>query len=595
MASCSGDLQGTWKIINSILGNNKKNDSEISVINVNDCNLTKDESIANAFNDHFINVGRKLAEKIKDNSVSPEFFLNNPVRDSIVVSPITENDLVTVVAGLNDSAAGYDNIPTKILKYVIDTIKIPFTHIVNSSLISGTFPDIYKQSKVIPLFKGGCKTSLNNFRPISLLPSFSKILEKIMHIQMENFFDSNNVITPLQFGFRKTKSTTSAILTITDHILKSFDSSKYTIGLFLDFKKAFDSVNHRILMRKLYHYGIRGVAYNWVLSFLSNRKQHVYLNKVTSENSQVTHSVPQGSILAPLLFNIYINDIVNCTKYLKSVLYADDSCFYTSNNNIIDLINDANSDLITVNRWLNANKLTLNIDKSHFIIFSRNKPLPQNLPNVKINNMNVKQLNQTKFLGIELQNNLKWNTQVNSIINKINKLSAILFLTRDRLDKPSLKIIYNSLVYSNISYANLIWGETTKRNKNRLLVAQKKIIRTIQFKARYDSTDEDFKLLGFLKIPDINVYFSQIFVYKSLNNLTFPANYFSYSHSFHERALRHSNQLRAPFSRSSQGRTSPAIYCCDIWNDLPDSIKSKPSVGSFKSALKKYLIDRYDM
>ena len=140
--------------------------------------------------------------------------------------------------------------------------------------------------------------------------------------------------------------------------------------------------------------------------------------------------------------------------------------------------------------------------------------------------MNVKRVNQTKFLGIELQDNLKWDAHINSIVNKINKLSAILFLTRDRLDKPSLKIIYNSLVYSNISYANLIWGKSTKENKEKLLIAQKKIIRTIQFKARYDSTNEDFKVLGFLKIPDINIYFSQIFVYKSLNNLTFPTNFF---------------------------------------------------------------------
>ena len=383
-----------------------------------------------------------------------------------------------------------------------------------------------------------------------------------MYNKLENFFNHHNVITQNQFGFRKHKSTTTAILTITDHILKSFDSGSFTVGLFLDFTKAFDCVDHRILLKKLDHYGTRGVCFDWLSSFLSERKQFVYFNRTKSTNSQLTHSVPQGSILAPLLFNIYINDIVNCTYHLKTILYADDSCLYSSGKSLLNLINDINIDLINVNKWLNTNKLTLNIDKSHFII-SRNKQIPRNLPPIEINNMNIKQVENTKFLGIELQNNLKWDNQVSSIVNKINKYSAILYLTRNKLNKQSLKLIYYSLVYSNISYANIIWGETTKKNKNKMQIAQKKVIRTMQFRSKYESTNDDFKYLNILKIPEINTYFSQIFVYKSLNNQTHPDNYFTFSHTHHNRTLRNYNHLRPPFSKGHQGRSLPSIHCCN--------------------------------
>ena len=505
----------------------------------------------------------------------------------------TQSEIVEIVEGLSDSDAGIVNINASVIKKVINEIKHPLEHIFNCSLRYGIFPDKLKISKIVPLFKQGCKQNLNNYRPISILPTFSKILEKIIYNRLNIFLEFNEVLTESQFGFRTHRSTTSAVLSVTDHILKSFDEQKLTLGVFLDLSKAFDCVNHNILLRKLEHYGVRGVALNLFESYLTGRQQFSFFKNEISRSNLVTHSVPQGSILGPVLFNIYINDITNATKTMKTTLFADDSCFYLSHNNPETLINIANNDLNSLNNWFVSNRLTLNIKKSHCIIFKRQINIPPDLPKVKINNVNIDMVDDTKFLGIIIQSNLKWTLHIQSIKNKLNKYSSIIYLTRKSLDNSSLKLIYNSLVYSCLNYGNILWGRSPKSHTNCLRVAQKRVIRNIKFRSRFHHTNDDFYNLGILKLNDINFYFGAIFTYKSLNNLTYSLNYFSFVNNNTNYPLRNAQELRPPFPGSTQTKSSPAYYCCIIWNSLPPSIKLKPSVGSFKFSLKNYLVNKY--
>ena len=290
---------------------------------------------------------------------------------------------------------------------------------------------------------------------------------------------------------------------------------------------------------------------------------------------------------------MYINDIKNSVNKLKLGLYADDSCFYASGPDLNSVINVINEELHELDKWVKANRLTLSYSKSHYILFHRQLNIPDNYSRIRIDNISINEVKQTKFLGIVINYNLKWDTHVNNIVSKINKYSSIFFQVRNYLDRNSFKLIYNSLVYSALTYGNIIWGKTVKRNINKLQVAQKKLVRTIMFRQRRAHTNLDFFSLSFLKINDINNYFAGIFTYKSLNFITEPYNYFQAANNFHPYPLRNNLELRAPFSNSAQGRSSPAIYCCKIWTEIPNEIKNKPSVASFKFALKNFLLNRY--
>ena len=579
-----GDPRRTWKVINNVMNRKSVSCDKSNTLDID----------AECFNNHFSTVGEKLNEKIIDNNIDPVSFLGTRSQCVLSLSDVSEIELLEIVAGFGDAAAGCDDIPMSILKKVIHTIKLPLLHIFNNSLSSGIFPNELKISKVCPIFKHGKKTELNNYRPISILPSLSKIIEKLLYNRLEKYLNDNNLLSNSQYGFRKHRSTTSAIIELNDHVLKYFDKRYYTAGIFLDFKKAFDCVNHEILLKKLEHYGIRDVPLKLLNSYLHNRYQFTQYNGTTSTKKILSCSVPQGSILGPLLFNIYINDLTTITNKLKPILFADDSCFYYSNPNVHELISVINNEMINVSSWLTSNRLTLNHSKSHYMIFNRKLNIPLDLEPVILNNKIINKVTETTFLGLIIQQNLKWNGHIKSLANKINKYSSIIFLIRNSLDNNSLKLIYNTLVYSNLVYANVIWGNSPRKHIQPLITAQKKVLRTIKFRNRYYHTNADFYNSKILKLVDINKYFASIFTYKSLNDLTYPVNYFNAASTTNTYTLRNTNNLRPPLFHSTQSQLSPSFYCCNIWNNIPQEIKSKPSVASFKFAMKNLLIENYN-
>ena len=258
------------------------------------------------------------------------------------------------------------------------------------------------------------------------------------------------------------------------------------------------------------------------------------------------------------------------------------------------MVNTFNIELEVVNNWLYSSKLTLNLQKSHYIIFHRHKLTGNNLNATPLilNDCILENLQHTKFLGVTIQNNLKWNLHIKNISSKLNQLSGILYRIRDYLDRRSLKLFYNGLIYPQLSYANIIWGKTYQSHLKPLVTAQKRTIRTIMYRSRIHHTNNDFIELSFLKLSDINTYFGLIFVFKSLNNLVLPINYFTYATNPRYN-LRNNLNLNVPFSNSDQGQTSPSYYCAELWNVTPSHIKNQPFVVSFKSSVKSYLMNRY--
>ena len=348
---------------------------------INGSILTDDTEIAEALNKHFATVGKKIDESLPNNipqhSDHRDPTRANPCSSSFFLAPITPGIVKTIIENMKNKSSHIDTYPIRIIKSLIDILSPIICNIINDSFENGYFPNFCKTAKVIPLFKSREKTDVQNYRPISILPIFSKIIEKVVHHQLYGFLQRNHILSPNQYGFRKKLSTSDAITDMLQFLYDKLDNGYTVISFFLDFSKAFDSVNHNILLDKLKFYGIRGVPHNWFKSYLSNRSQFVATNNVFSSVENIQYGVPQGSNLGPLLFLLFINDFPNCSNFFKFNLFADDSTLTCSFKNFdpVSIQSVLEHELSKINDWLLSNRIKVNAQKSHFLIFSYRKKL----------------------------------------------------------------------------------------------------------------------------------------------------------------------------------------------------------------------------
>ena len=320
---------------------------------------------------------------------------------------------------------------------------------------------------------------------------------------MINYLDKHKLLANNQYGFRKNHSTFLALLYLYDKITSAVDERKDTAGLFLDLSKAFDTVNHSILLGKLEHYGIHGLALKWVKSYLCNRLQYVEFNGISSSYKEILCGVPQVSVLGPLFFLIYINDICHLSNLYDLVLFADDTNLFFSHNDIQTLTHIINSEMLALSDWFKANKLSLNVKKSNYVIFKLRQRREEFDLNIEINGHKMIRTKEVTFLGVILDENLSWKSHISHIAGKISKSVGIIGRSSPCLTKLALKTLYCSLVYPYFQYCIIVWGSTYPTNLNRLILLQKRIVRIVNKKPFDAHTDPLFKDLKFLKFVDI--------------------------------------------------------------------------------------------
>ena len=590
-----GQMKKTWDVINHAMGRNCKK-SVCKQIMHNDELITDTSSICENFNDYFVNIGYNLNRSF--DHLQNMTFTNQIPKNNQTASfkPITCSEIITIVDNFkSNTSAGFDDINVKVVKRVIPFIVKPLCAIFNQCISQGKFPNKMKIAKVIPVFKGGAPDVMSNYRPISVLPIFSKILEKCIYNRLYSFISKCNIINNNQYGFRAGHSTSSALVNFVQKVVRAIDNKEILIGLFLDLSKAFDTLDHQILLNKLHLYGIRGSVLDLFKSYLTNRKQHVVIENVKSENQQIKCGVPQGSILGPLLFLLYINDISHISHILQCILFADDTSIFLSHKNKNTLQTIFNQEINLISQWLSENKLTINIKKTHFMVFTKKKCSINDF-SINMCGSLVKQVSSLKFLGVTIDNKLDWSDHINVVCNTLSKNIGILYKLK-HFPKSILKMLYNSFILPYLYNNNIVWGNASATSLDRIVKLQKRVVRIINHAPYLAKTSPIFCSLKILRFNDLYLYQVGIFMYLCYIN-ALPESllaYFNLNHNVHSYNTRNANNFHLPKARLTFFQNSILFHGPKIWNSLPPSIKESISLKVFKTKLKDHFLATYEV
>jgi len=496
------------------------------------------------------------------------------------------------------SSKGFDKVSNKLLKYVKNELANPLTKLINQMLNDSKFPSLLKIAKINPIHKKDDVHNFGNYRPISVLSSVSKVFERIIYNQIYEHFQSKKLFYKSQHGFRSSHSTESAMLELLDKIINDMDENKCPINVYMDLSKAFDTLDHSILLDKLHHYGFRGNSLNLLKSYLSDRSQFVEFNNITSEPFKIKCGVPQGSILGPLMFIIYINDLPNTTNSFSPIIYADDTTLLTSLNftSLNNSYPSLNQELNLISDWLKVNKLSLNIEKTKAMIFhTPNRRI--NPPTLIIDEIQIDYVEKFNFLGLIIDKNLKWNFHVDAVAKKVCKTLGIMNRLKRLLPKHALLNIYNALILSYLNYGLINWGHKA----DRLLKLQKRAVRIITNSPYNAHSNNLFKQLNLLKVRDLCALHDYKFCYKMYNSML--PDYFQNDmlnrlneNSSHIHFTRQAHHLRLPAVRHEFARCSISYKYPLTMNNMPHNFKSKlatHSLNGLKFYFKRLTVESY--
>lgn len=584
LALNQGNAKITWNILNTILGKQNSNQQEFIDI---ECDAA---AIPNAFNRHFLEVGGTSEAASMVPLDAHRQYLTAAPNTSLFLAPTTPQEIKSILDNVKCTAAGIDDVPPKLLKLTSSIIASPLSYLINLSFAQGVFPDNLKRAKVIPIYKKGDKKHISNYRQVSVLPAYSKIYEKAISCRLINFLEHNNILTDCQHGFRQNRSTETALMSFTSLIYKYLDNKLCAAGVFLDLSRAFDSLDHHILTDKLLNAGIRGVPLKLFKSYLNNRVQSVFCNGEYSSQGNIRQGVPQGSILGPTLFLLYINDIVNVSNRCKYVIFADDTTLIFAEKNIPALHNILKNDLILIKQWIKHNKLNLNISKTNLVFF-KNRSDNSEFPQVIIQNETVQQAQSCKFLGVIVDEHLNWKTHIKSVCMKLSKVCGIIHRVRDQLTKKSLLNLYFTLCYPHIIYCVSVWGCTWPSFIKDVTIAHKRLIRIMSSKGRYYHAAELYRDWNLLDFPSVHKYFLLLGIFKSLYKQV-PSNrecFFSRAARAHDTRGSLTN-LVCPPARTTLYLNSVLCAGPRLWNSLPPQIKAITNIYSFKKLLKEFFL-----
>lgn len=585
-----------WKCFNEIIHNKPYSQNEIKSISCADGSTTHDPSaIANTINNYFCCIGRELFDKIPHTEPTYLTLIPNNPR-TMALFPVTPDEILNIIFTTKPNFNLNNILPVNYIKQCLDILLNPITDMINKCFATGCFPEILKTARVVPIFKSGDSLSPANYRPISILDDFSKIVEQCIFQKISAFTTKFNLISKFQFGFQKHSGTLSAASCLLDSIRSSLDASILNIcaAIFIDVTKAFDSIFHELLLNKLYRLGFRGNSYNLIKSFLSNRMQLISMANACSDPLNIAFGTPQGSTLGPALFILFINDITSLKLHGKILLFADDAVITYCETDVNELNRKMIEDMEVISHWFVANKLTLNRKKTKCMVFHQKQHLKKYKLDIHCNGDPIEQVETFEYLGLSLQENLQWDKHIDKIATKINRISGVIHRIGNTVDTTTLTSIYYAHVHSHLSYMSPIWGQSATENLlNTIQVVQNNAIRSIfrrEYYASGLSTNQIKTKFNILNVRQISKYETAILAYKIDKKLIKTNIETIQMSSRHNYNTRNSNQLYQQNFRTKAGKYLISRLIAVEFNMLPTDLRSLPSLKQFKSKLKKFFL-----
>lgn len=477
------------------------------------------------------------------------------------------------------------------LKLAARDISEVLSNIINVIFKHGTFPSSLKKAKLIPVHKKGDTTDVRNYRPISILSSISKLIEKLFLKRINKYLNKFKLLKPCQFGFRAGSSTNLALLSLTDFLKSSIDNGNFTGSVFLDFTKAFDTISHNILFSKLESLGITGPSLTFIKNYLLDREQSVCIGGVNSNVKIINQGVPQGSILGPLLFCIYINDLPDCLDDSKVILYADDTTISISHKSLPTLINMLNKELTNVVEWCRLNNLILNPLKTQFMVFKTSQKMLPFIPQVSIDNHFIPASNCVCFLGVKLDPYLKFTNHILYVKQKTAFGIRSLIKSRPFFSLEALLSLYFAFVHSHITYGITSWGNTYNTHISSVQHIQNRAIRIITNSSFYSNATPLLQANSILTVSGLFNFHLIIMLYKQLNKqLVFDLIDASLLTNTNSTRFAHSHNFLLPKCNTNYGKMTSAFAVIKMWNNLPYTLKSSSSFHAFKHELKNFIL-----
>jgi hypothetical protein len=456
---------------------------------------------------------------------------------------------------------------------------------------SGIYPTIFKTAIVIPINKSQKNTDASDYRPVSILTCFNKIVEKILYKRIMGFAQAKKILSNMQFGFREGSNTEIAALELVNYMQHKIDERRKLSLVFMDVQKAFDSVDKELLLESLYNNGIRGTAWHLIDSYLTNRKQKVKVGNVTSSEKSIENGVVQGGILGSLLFILYFNDITKLLINGRIFLYADDALLVNDHEKNEKVDEKVRLDMEVICEFLNQRKLALNKTKTFFMIIHSQYMKTNDENVIEINKQFKMERSKTaKYLGLIIDQNLKWDAHCLSLESKLSRAAGMLWKLQSKLPKFIRKALYHSLFETHLIYMNVIWGNANEKCINPIQIIQNRALRSVFGLSKDLNRVEmyDKYVENCLPIRGLNYLNTASYVYnnihkKCLSNIVFERSLNE------EYELRSNEELKPARYKTNYGQKSITTYGVKVFNSIPDSVQQMKTTASFKRSLKLYL------